>query len=589
MPTNTDERPRVYLNKVQLKGYKSIEDVTIDFQKGLNILIGKNGAGKSNFLEFINLSISFRENLKIPFQYVQLEFISDDDYTFKIEYEKKFQRGKEHFLDSAELSEKFYINNKIAFDNSNSKNSNAFEFKGQDLPYKGIARLLFFRMGYKHVFPFYIKYSLPEKLACIDSPGVLKAKRKNKHFEWEFPEASNFIKDTFWELESFIAKTSNQVLININTTDILEHLKVNDNIIDNLKLYTTIEDVRFNGINLYLDDSDDLLSGIIVDNIKLDFKINGNWLPWSQLSDGTRRLFYIVSEVTSTQGLVLLDEPELGVHPHQFHLLMNFLKEQSEHKQIIISTHAPKALDHLSFDELNNLLITYYDPEKGTQLKHLSEKQRKSNSIFRRSWLFQRLLAPFRFRRMKIKVGLVAEDYFDSLSIKNLLEQRYKEKVHLVPFAKGIKGTKFCTKKMVDTIKAETRGDSFKLIVYIADLDAFESQTELLKAKENLFHKANDQLKIDGLFLLNIWELEALIFGDIDAFNKMYHTKEKANRNPMFIKEPKEELKRLTFKTKKQFKEAHCPEIFKQLNIDNVEKNCTCFKKFITHLNQKLN
>lgn len=377
MPTNTDERPRVYLNKVHLKGYKSIEDVTIDFQKGLNILIGKNGAGKSNLLEVINLAIGFRDNSKIPFQYVQMEFISDDNYVFKIEYEKKLQKGKEHFFDGVELSEKFFINNKIAFDNANSKNSNAFEFKGQDLPYKGIARLLFFRMGYKHLFPFYIKFSLPEKLTCIDSPGVLKAKFKNKHFEWDFPEASNFIKDAFWKLESFVGKTSNSVLVNIGTIDILEHLRIDENIVYNLKLFTTIEDVRFNNINLYLDDADDFLSGIIIDNVKLDFKINGNWLPWSQLSDGTRRLFYIVSEITNTQGLVLLDEPELGVHPHQFHLLMNFLKEQSEYKQIIMSTHAPKALDQLSFEELNNLLITYYDPEKGTQLKHLTEKEKE--------------------------------------------------------------------------------------------------------------------------------------------------------------------------------------------------------------------
>lgn len=190
---------------------------------------------------------------------------------------------------------------------------------------------------------------------------------------------------------------------------------------------------------------------------------------------------------------------------------------------------------------------------------------------------------------MKIKVGLIGEDYLDTLSIKNLLEQRYKDKVHLVPFAKGVKGTKFGMQKMVDTIKAESRVDSFKFIIYVTDLDAFESQIEKLEAKKSLFHKANDQIKTDGLLLLNIWELEALIFGDIDAFNKMYYTKEKSGRNPMFIKEPKEELKRLTFKSKKQFTVSHCPEIFKQLNIDKVEKNCTCFKKFITDFEEKLN
>ena len=157
----------------------------------------------------------------------------------------------------------------------------------------------------------------------------------------------------------------------IKKEDVLNQLKVKEKIIENLKVYTSIEDVRFSSnINIYRDEK-----SIIIDNIKIEFKLNGNWLPWSQLSDGTKRLFYIISEVTNSNGLVLIEEPELGIHPHQFNLLMDFLKEQSEQKQIIISTHSPKALDHLSQDELSNILLTYYDLKKGTQIRHLTKKE----------------------------------------------------------------------------------------------------------------------------------------------------------------------------------------------------------------------
>jgi AAA15 family ATPase/GTPase len=40
-----------YLKKVNLKGFKSIESLTVELENGLNILIGKNLSGKSNFLE----------------------------------------------------------------------------------------------------------------------------------------------------------------------------------------------------------------------------------------------------------------------------------------------------------------------------------------------------------------------------------------------------------------------------------------------------------------------------------------------------------------------------------------------------------
>ena len=45
--------PQAYISKVHLKGYKSIKDLEIDFKPGLNIIIGPNGSGKTNFLEFI--------------------------------------------------------------------------------------------------------------------------------------------------------------------------------------------------------------------------------------------------------------------------------------------------------------------------------------------------------------------------------------------------------------------------------------------------------------------------------------------------------------------------------------------------------
>jgi hypothetical protein len=54
---------------------------------------------------------------------------------------------------------------------------------------------------------------------------------------------------------------------------------------------------------------------------------------------------------------------------------MEFLKEESDNKQIIISTHSPQALNQLEEDELSRILITTYDSKKGTQVRHLSKPQ----------------------------------------------------------------------------------------------------------------------------------------------------------------------------------------------------------------------
>ena len=42
------------LKEIKIKGYKSIKDITLDL-KPINILIGANGVGKSNFITFFSL------------------------------------------------------------------------------------------------------------------------------------------------------------------------------------------------------------------------------------------------------------------------------------------------------------------------------------------------------------------------------------------------------------------------------------------------------------------------------------------------------------------------------------------------------
>ncbi|HEX8329151.1 MAG TPA: AAA family ATPase [Hymenobacter sp.] len=73
-----------YLKQVRTRDYRSIRDAKVDFKPGLNIIIGDNGAGKTNFLsltsELVNpfstpieganceLVLYFKEDLKVVFK-----------------------------------------------------------------------------------------------------------------------------------------------------------------------------------------------------------------------------------------------------------------------------------------------------------------------------------------------------------------------------------------------------------------------------------------------------------------------------------------------------------------------------------------
>lgn len=357
MPT---EEEKLYIKRINLRGFKSIENLTVDFEKGLNILIGKNASGKSNFLEAIDLAL-LGVVTKNSFEYVKIEF-SSPKHT--IVWEKR-KNGSYSEKDSFQIpyKEKIFVNGEIFFDNSSNKVNQNNEIIRWD------SRSVFRFLGYSVVLPAHIPFSIPTEIDFVSESGYFRLFSNGKMERSDKNESLGFLDDLVSDFETkYNTAVKQKTITQKNLSNIF---KIKPEIKSNLKKYTPIQDIRFSKINLYKNEK-----SVILDNIKLDFKINNNWVPWSQLSDGTKRLFHIITEITDDLwSIVLLEEPEIGIHPHQFNLLMEFLKEKSKEKQIVISTHSPQTLNCLNENELNQILITSYDSKKGTQMKHLTKPQ----------------------------------------------------------------------------------------------------------------------------------------------------------------------------------------------------------------------
>lgn len=149
----------------------------------------------------------------------------------------------------------------------------------------------------------------------------------------------------------------------------------------NLNSCSPIEKVRFDQKRV-LQYVDETTNTLVLENLMLQFFVAGKWLYWTQLSDGTKRLFYLISTITYCEQFILLEEPELGIHPDQLYKFMDFLKEQSKEKQIILTTHSPDVLNILEKNELDRIIVTRYDAEKGTQMHHLSPNQVQKAHIY---------------------------------------------------------------------------------------------------------------------------------------------------------------------------------------------------------------
>jgi len=94
----------------------------------------------------------------------------------------------------------------------------------------------------------------------------------------------------------------------------------------------------------------------------------------SDISEGTLyllMLFAIISQ-KNIPSVLMLEEPETGIHPRRISEIMNFilkLREQYPHLSIIITTHHPYLVDHFS-DMTDRVWI--FDSENGeTKIKNL--------------------------------------------------------------------------------------------------------------------------------------------------------------------------------------------------------------------------
>jgi len=94
------------------------------------------------------------------------------------------------------------------------------------------------------------------------------------------------------------------------------------------------------------------------DKIRLEWRHKGTeaYFAASSLSDGTLRFIGLATLFLQPQALrpsvILVDEPELGLHPYAITLLASLIKQASIGTQIILSTQSPLLLDHFQPEDV---------------------------------------------------------------------------------------------------------------------------------------------------------------------------------------------------------------------------------------------
>jgi predicted ATPase len=132
-------------------------------------------------------------------------------------------------------------------------------------------------------------------------------------------------------------------------------------------------------LQYFYNDVDDYEISIMGNTVQIFFQERGLRcpVPATRLSDGTLRYLCLLAILCHPMSppLVCIEEPELGLHPDILPQLSNLLQEASEHCQLIVTTHSPAFID--AFSENPEVVLVAEKTDEGTQLNRLGKEQLK--------------------------------------------------------------------------------------------------------------------------------------------------------------------------------------------------------------------
>ena len=113
------------------------------------------------------------------------------------------------------------------------------------------------------------------------------------------------------------------------------------------------------------------------DDIKLEWrhKHSDQYFDAASLSDGTLRFIVLATLFLQPEkyrpSAILVDEPELGLHPYAIQVLASLIQQASVSTQVIVATQSSLLLDHFQPEDV----LVADRVQGGTELKRLDTKQ----------------------------------------------------------------------------------------------------------------------------------------------------------------------------------------------------------------------
>lgn len=336
-----------FLTKIKIESFKSIRHQQIDLRH-INVLIGANGTGKSNFIKIFSLLNSLvKEGLQL--------FIGQEGGADNLLHHSQKETDKISF--AFDFGQNRYACELVPAEGDTlvfSKEECAFHSSGYNKPYtislgqghretklsqseERVARYVLEAVKLWIVYHFHdTSTSAKIRKSCdLNDNKFLRA------------DASNIAAFLYYLQERHFAHYSN----------IVETIRQVAPFFDNFELSPL---------------------QLKPDSIQLQWRHKGSarYFNGHALSDGTLRFICLATVLLqpSPPSTILIDEPELGLHPQAINLLAEMLKSVSTRSQILISTQSVTLINHFEPDAV---IVTDREDDE-TIMRRLDPKDMES-------------------------------------------------------------------------------------------------------------------------------------------------------------------------------------------------------------------
>lgn len=331
------------IESIRIKGFRSLADVEIDDMPGATVLIGANGSGKSNFIRFFDM-MSWMINSRRLAEFIQRQGGADDQL-----------------------------------------------FGGSRISPRMEAELAMRTEQGRNDYRFALAHAHPDRFVFTEEAFRFSRKGWGTEAPWQYlgighTEAG--ITEAAQSVESAVVnKTTARVLVHLlrhcavyqfHDTSDHSHLKERWDAEENG--YLKSHGGNLAAVLLRLEREDmrrfEAICGHIrrilpvFDRFQIEEDYGRLMLRWKAkgmdktigahlTSDGSLRLFALVTLLNLPPGMLpdvlLLDEPELGLHPAAIALIGDMIKTLAEDRQVIAATQSPLLVDAFSLDEIRVL------------------------------------------------------------------------------------------------------------------------------------------------------------------------------------------------------------------------------------------